>query len=155
MATQPFDMNAMLRAFLGMMQQQQQGQLGQTREALGLNSKLGRYGGRLDPVTGAEPGNPFENGFFKTADQRRAVEASRGPMPGPESLTTNPYFQAMDQPAPAAGAGVLPQTALMSTIMPPATGANSGPAFDMFGRTMAAINQSRQPRRRTYNLFAQ
>lgn len=149
-----FDMNAMLAAFVQMMQAQQQGQLGQQREALGQNNKLGMYGGRLDPITGKEANNPFDNGFFKSAGERQQIEQNRGiaSMPGPASLATNPYYPQtpQQQPQPA----ILPQTALMSTIMPPATGTNSAPAQGMFDQTMALLQKQRAPQQpRRYNLF--
>ncbi len=149
-----FDMNAMLAAFAQMMQAQQQGQLGMQREALGQNNKLGMYGGRVDPITGKEANNPFDNGFFKTGAERAQVEQNRGVQAQPQAQ--NPYYQQMiaaQQPPPPQPA-ILPQTALMSTIMPPATGTNSAPAQGMFDQTMALLQKQRAPQQpRRYNLF--
>lgn len=95
-APPPFDINALLAAFAHMQQQQGQTQLQGQREFLQSQQPqhLGIGGGAIDPQTGREAGNAFDNGFFKTPQQRQQVIDQRSVgMPGVSSLQTNPYFQ--------------------------------------------------------------
>ena len=105
-----FDMNSMMAAFAQMLQQSGAQRLGQQREAL-QGVRLGRYGTPVDPVSGKEQGNPFDNGFFRSPAERSAVDAAHAPSMG---------FTAPPVPAPApAPTPLLPFTSALTTPLPP------------------------------------
>lgn len=128
----PFDMLAMLQAFMASQQQQQQaqraaqqddirGRAAITNQALGGQTIGKRYGGQLDPITGQDRSDPFSNGFFTSgtvADRRAAM---------PQTTAGNPYFNAWETqsmaPAPIADS-VSPFVASATQMLPlnPATG---------------------------------
>lgn len=65
-----FDPIAYIQSLMQLAAQNQQSQGSQMREALSPNHHLGMSGGIIDPTSGKEAGNPFDNGFFQSRDQR-------------------------------------------------------------------------------------
>jgi hypothetical protein len=63
------DMLALIAQMLQAQQQQQQSRAAMQREALNA-PRRGMSGGIIDPTTGQEAGNPFNNGFFLSPQAR-------------------------------------------------------------------------------------
>lgn len=74
-----FDMNAMIAAFAQMQQQAAQARLQGQREFLQSQQPIhrGMGGGMIDPTTGKEGGNPFDNRFFRTPSERQQITNTR------------------------------------------------------------------------------
>jgi hypothetical protein len=134
-----FDLAALMQLVLGGQQQAQQAQLGAQREALG-GVKLGRYGTPVNPVTGVEQGNPFDNGFFKTNEQRQGVIADRQASM-PQATQLQPGWAGAFMPQPTSVDAPLDFTRiLLEGITNPALDGGAS-AQDRTRRAMAARPQ--------------
>lgn len=98
-----FDMNAMIAAFSQMQQQQMQGRLQGQREFLQSQQPThrGMGGGLIDQTTGKEAGNPFDNGFFKSPQERQQIIDTRSQgMPTHATLDPRSSAEAASQASP-------------------------------------------------------
>lgn len=111
-------MLAFMQMFQQMIQPQQQAPQQQAPQQNGLAElisavqpkKFGIGGAEVTPAnpTG-DPRDPFNSGFFKTPEQRAAIESSRQVgMPSVESLASNPYYLSQGQGAAGAVAASPP-----------------------------------------------